>query len=194
MKKLSSKQLAQIAAFSELLERWGNTHNLMSKSQLKKACSHINESIEVAAYLGEFFVDLGSGAGFPGIPAGIAYPEKKIVLIEASEKKSIFLHHSLASLGLKNIEVINSRVEDLKQPIFNEPFEIVTRAFGSVKDTIRSTKHLLSAPGNSLKLIKTESQMKEEALPKNYIIKKIDKICLKEKEKQHILVTIEAEE
>ena len=93
---------------------------------------------------------------------------------------------------LKNIAVYNKRIEDLRPEDFPAALEIITRAFGSATHIIKSSEHFLSCPGNSLKLMKTFQQHKEEKLPTGYQEIKLEKILLKGKDKGRILVTIES--
>ncbi len=80
--------------------------------------------------------DIGSGGGFPGIVLGIYYPEKNITLIESISKKCKFLETAVSELGLNNIKVVNSRVENISE----EKFDIITaRGVSSVKEVLKNT-------------------------------------------------------
>ena len=71
-------------------------------------------------------LDIGSGAGFPGIPIGIVSPQQDVTLLEPNLKKVAFLHHIIGSLGLKNVRVESCRVEQFsKKPEFHEKFDLV---------------------------------------------------------------------
>ena len=96
-------------------------------------------------------------------------------------------------LKLKNIVVINERMENVNPDILPEFFDIVCRAVGTAESIINSSAALLQNPGVSLKLMKTSDQFESENIPANYSIKKIDELALKAKDKTRILVTIEAD-
>ena len=182
----------QLEKYKELLLKWNKTHNLVSKSQARNLDEHIEDSLSVSDLLGPEVLDLGSGGGFPGIPLAIKNPTKKFYLVESNAKKSAFLLNTSNQLELKNIKVYNKRIEELLPERFPNNLEIITRAFGSVAQTIKSSEHFLSCVNNSLKLMKTAQQYKEEKLPEGYKETKQEKILLKGKDKGRILVTIES--
>ena len=182
----------QLEKYKELLLKWNKTHNLVSKSQARNLDEHIEDSLSVSDLLGPEVLDLGSGGGFPGIPLAIKNPTKKFYLVESNAKKSAFLLNTSNQLELKNIKVYNKRIEELLPERFPNNLEIITRAFGSAAQTIKSSEHFLSCVNNSLKLMKTAQQHKEEELPEGYKETKQEKILLKGKDKGRILVTIES--
>ncbi len=89
--------------------------------------------------------DIGSGAGFPGIPIKIIRPEIEMYLIESSGKKSIFLSHIIKFLRLRNIEVIEERVENIKESFLVDV--AVTRALFTVEDFIKKASHIVKQGG-----------------------------------------------
>lgn len=182
----------QLEKYKELLLKWNKTHNLVSKSQARNLDEHIEDSLSVSDLLGPEVLDLGSGGGFPGIPLAIKNPTKKFYLVESNAKKSAFLLNTSNQLELKNVKVYNKRIEELLPERFPNNLEIITRAFGSAAQTIKSSEHFLSCVNNSLKLMKTAQQYKEEELPEGYKETKQEKILLKGKDKGRILVTIES--
>ena len=182
----------QLEKYKELLLKWNKTHNLVSKSQARNLDEHIEDSLSVSDLLGLEVLDLGSGGGFPGIPLAIKNPTKKFYLVESNAKKSAFLLNTSNQLELKNVKVYNKRIEELLPERFPNNLEIITRAFGSAAQTIKSSEHFLSCVNNSLKLMKTAQQYKEEELPEGYKETKQEKILLKGKDKGRILVTIES--
>ena len=184
--------MSQLDKYKELLLKWNKTHNLVSKSQAQNLDEHIEDSLSVSIFLGPEILDLGSGGGFPGIPLAIKNPAKKFHLVESNAKKAAFLLNTTNQLKLKNVKVYNKRIEDLRPAEFRSALEIITRAFGSATQIIKSSEHFLSCPGKSLKLMKTSQQYKEEQLPTGYEETKLEKILLKGKDKGRILVTIES--
>ena len=182
----------QLEKYKELLLKWNKTHNLVSKSQARNLDEHIEDSLSVSDLLGPEVLDLGSGGGVPGIALAIKNPTKKFYLVESNAKKSAFLLNTSNQLELKNVKVYNKRIEELLPERFPNNLEIITRAFGSAAKTIKSSEHFLSCVNNSLKLMKTAQQYKEEELPEGYKETKQEKILLKGKDKGRILVTIES--
>lgn len=111
--------------------------------------------------------DIGSGGGFPGIVLGIFFPELKITLIESIGKKCRFLEESAKALGLKNIEVLNTRVENIK----DRSFDIITaRGVSTVKELLKNS-YQISKQNTKWVMYKGERLDEElkEALP---VIKK----------------------
>jgi 16S rRNA (guanine527-N7)-methyltransferase len=184
--------LHQLERYKELLLKWNKTHNLVSKSQALNLDEHIEDSLSVSGFLGEEILDMGSGAGFPGVPLAITSPKKIIHLVESNTKKSSFLLNAINQLDLQNVRIYNKRMEELLPENFHDSLEIITRAFGPATRAINSSGHFLSYKNNSLKLMKTAQQFNEEALPQGYEEIKREKILLKGKDKGRILVTIES--
>lgn len=115
--QLSDLQIALLASHYELLTRWNKTLSLTSVRTLEEAVErHYCESIFAACHLPENPVsvaDIGSGAGFPGIPIAIVRPECSVVLIESHQRKAVFLKE--ACRELRNVRVMAKRAEDLAE-------------------------------------------------------------------------------
>ena len=184
----------KIKKYKDLLLQENQKQNLISRKQENNIDNHIKDCLSISSHLSSNIMDLGTGGGLPGIPLAIEDPRKKVYLVEASQKKCSFLLHTKNLLGLENLHVINKRGEDLRLKDFAEGMDIVTRAFGTVEKTIKTTKKLLENPNNQLKLMKTEEALKEEKIPKGYEVKKIEALDSKDKYKRRILVTIGLQE
>jgi 16S rRNA (guanine527-N7)-methyltransferase len=93
--------------------------------------------------------DIGSGAGFPGIPIKIIRPEIEMYLIEPSGKKSVFLKHIIRQIQLKNIEVIEKRIEEIQvNQGLSSPVDIaITRALFDIKEFIKKSSHIVKQGG-----------------------------------------------
>tara|TARA_Y100000590_G_scaffold133925_1_gene153166 strand:- start:11691 stop:12275 length:585 start_codon:yes stop_codon:yes gene_type:complete len=183
-------QEKQLEKFKKLLLGWNETHNLISKGETQNLEEHIADSLSVAHLLSKNILDLGSGNGFPGIPIAITNPQKKVFLVERKESKAAFLLNTCNQLGLMNTTVIKGDSSNLDPKDFPQPIDIVARAFGSSFEAIRAVNQFLKNPKNQLKLMKTSSTKDFEALPKEYVVEKINEIFLKGKDKGRILVTI----
>ena len=96
------------------LEKWTHRMNLTAIRKLPDMVpGHITDSLSVLPYLeGERAIDIGTGAGFPGLPLAIARPDMAFVLLDSSAKKMRFVRHIVASLGLANVTPVRSRAED----------------------------------------------------------------------------------
>ena len=126
---------------------------------------HILESLAIAPFIvGERRVDVGTGAGLPGVPLAIADPQSQYVLMDSNGKKTRFLFEVKRQLGLSNIEVETTRVENWRpvQPVDT----VITRAFADLATTVERIDHVLSDQG-VLFAMKTENASYElHALPR----------------------------
>ena len=187
----SSAQKALLVEFKKLFLFWNKTHNLIAKSQLSELDEHILDSLSVADLLRENILDMGSGGGLPGMPIAIKYPSKNIYLVESKQKKASFLLHAKNIMNLTNVTIIHSRVEDIEAQKLSSPLDIIARAFGNTESAVKASAHLLELPNTRLNLMKTVQKEPPENPPPGYETARLEKICRKEKDKQHILVTIE---
>lgn len=151
--ELNGEQATKLVAHLDLLDDWNQRINLTAirdrPSQLTK---HVLDSLTVLPWLkGERIADVGSGAGFPGIPLAIAAPAMHFVLVESVGKKCRFLEHVRDSLGLGNVEVVQARAEAY-QP--ERRFDtVLARAVGPLADLVKFASPLL-APGGRLLAMK----------------------------------------
>lgn len=130
-----------------LLTQWNKVYNLTAVRQPEQMLSrHMMDSLAVAPFLqGVHLLDVGSGAGLPGIPLAIAQPERQFTLLDSAGKRTRFLTHIQQQLGLTNVTVVQSRAESFKPTL---PFDgIVSRAFASLPTMLNQCHHLLCANG-----------------------------------------------
>jgi 16S rRNA (guanine527-N7)-methyltransferase len=116
--ELSAGQVRQVATHLDLLLKWNSKINLTSVRDPEEIVTrHYGESFFAARELlrsqaAPSIVDVGSGAGFPGIPFAILAPESRVTLIESTNKKTVFLNESIFALGLRNTRVFAGRAEN----------------------------------------------------------------------------------
>lgn len=141
-----------LAAYVELLARWNRTFNLTAiREPADMAVHHVLDALSVASWLAQLeadsrIVDVGSGAGSPGIPLAMYFPGLRFVLLDASGKKTRFLTQARIELGLGNVEVVNGRADEMRGQ-----FEVVIcRAFASLAGISEKTAHLLADGGSIL--------------------------------------------
>ena len=145
--------LAQnLQAYMALLVKWNKAYNLISVlSEQDMLYRHILDSAVVRSYLhGERVLDVGTGAGLPGLVLAMIEPQRQFFLLDANAKKIRFCRQVCTELGLGNVEVVHARVEEY-QPA-NAFTSIVSRAFGRVGKLLELAGHLCAPTGRFLAL------------------------------------------
>lgn len=144
---LSKSQQSQFILLLHLLRKWDRVTNLTAIRQPAAIIDkHFVDSLAIAPYLeASRILDVGSGAGFPGLPLAIYAPDKHFTLLDSNHKKTRFIRQAAAELGLKNITCVQSRVQSY-QPANVFPM-ITSRAFSSLQDMVKMTAHCRSEEG-----------------------------------------------
>ena len=145
---LSESQRNHLLSYLELLQKWNKVHNLTAvRDPAEMVTLHLLDSLSVLPHINvERLLDVGSGAGLPGIPLAVCRPDLQVAVMDASQKKASFMRQAKAELGLNNLEVLCGRVEQYQPPrIFDA---IISRAFSDLKEFVSLTRHLLM-PGGS---------------------------------------------
>ena len=153
---LEPEQTSRLVAYLRLIERWNETYNLTSiRDPSAMATQHIVDSLAAAAALQRRraprerrrLIDVGSGAGLPGVVVAVALPETDVVCVDSVGKKAAFITQAAGSLGARNVTSLHARVEGLKDRRFDV---IASRAFASLPDFVAGTRHLLAENGEWL--------------------------------------------
>jgi len=127
---------AKLIEYLALVEKWNRTYNLTAvRERDQMLARHLLDSLAVAPHLtGSSFADVGSGAGLPGIPLALARPQAAVTLIESSHKKATFLKQAVIELDLRNVEIVNARVEQWET---QQRFDVViSRAFAELSEFV----------------------------------------------------------
>ena len=143
----SSEQRDMLLAYLQLLMTWNRAYNLTAiRDPGEMIKLHLLDSLAVLPHLsGKRLIDVGTGAGLPGIPLAIMCPERDFTLLDSNGKKTRFLFQARCDLGLSNLKEINSRVESHQPEV---PYDaVLSRAFTSVADMVNKCSHLLSPEG-----------------------------------------------
>ena len=137
----------KLVHYIQLIARWNKVFNLTAIRDVEEMVSkHLLDSLVVQPYVeGQTVLDIGSGAGLPGIPFAITSPDKPFTLIDSNGKKTRFLTQAKIDLKLDNVTVIHQRVEDY-QPVKEGHriyFDVITaRAYATTDDILRTSAHL----------------------------------------------------
>jgi 16S rRNA (guanine527-N7)-methyltransferase len=148
--ELTDEQQLKLVQHLDLLDDWNTRMNLTAiRERPQQITKHLLDSLTVLPWLrGERIADIGSGAGFPGIPLAIVAPDKHVALVESVGKKCRFLEHVRDTLGLANVEVVQSRAETY-QPA--KRFDtVLARAVGPTADLVKYAGALVGGGGRLL--------------------------------------------
>ncbi len=150
---LDSDTQRRLLDYVALIGKWNRVYNLTAIREPEKTVSHhLLDSLAVAPHLhAKRLLDVGSGAGLPGIPLALADPDTHVTLLDSNHKKAAFLNHAVMELKLKNAEVCGERVESWQAQ--NRFDAIISRAFSDMGGFVCSTRHLL-APGGMFAAMK----------------------------------------
>ncbi|HUV99848.1 MAG TPA: 16S rRNA (guanine(527)-N(7))-methyltransferase RsmG [Gallionella sp.] len=134
--------------YLDLLNKWNKVYNLTAIRDPHQMISlHLLDSLSVIKHLwpGQW-LDVGCGAGLPGMVLAIAQPDWRITMLDSNSKKTSFVQQAIIELGLTNANVICARVEDWRPTVrFNG---IISRAYTELGDFLRSTRHLMAEHGS----------------------------------------------
>ena len=143
----TNAQQAKLLEYLALLGKWNRVYNLTALRETGSMLTHhVLDSVAAAPHLtGQRMVDVGSGAGLPGIPLAIALPRARITLLESNQKKSAFQKQAAIELELANVDVVNERAEAWHAP---QLFDVViTRAFSDLGQFAAVAGHLCASGG-----------------------------------------------
>ncbi len=138
---------ARLLAYLDLLAKWNRSYNLTSvRKPAQMLVRHLLDSLVIHSFLrGPRILDVGTGAGLPGIPLALACPGQDFTLLDSNSKKTRFVTQAVAELGLGNVSVVQSRVEAFEAAAGFDT--IVSRAYSTLAEFVRDVQSLLAADG-----------------------------------------------
>ncbi len=158
--ELDSEQKEKIIIHLETLAKWNKTLNLTAITDMEQMIiQHALDSLAVYPFIKPGrLLDIGTGGGFPGLPLAILYPELEVTLLDTRGRRVEFLRNVCLKLGLRNVSLVNSRVEDYRP---TQKFDtLTTRAFSSMSDMLKWTT-ALQHPGCRLAALKGKMPVEE---------------------------------
>ena len=147
---LSDQQIQQLLHYLSLIHKWNKVYNLSAiQDPIESVKKHLLDSLSIIHFVQPgSLLDVGSGAGLPGIVIAIMKPETEVFVLDSVGKKCRFMQAVKYELALENLIVVNSRVESFK---LRKSFsQITSRSFAESSKTIQLTKHLLEENGRYL--------------------------------------------
>ncbi len=140
-------QRHQLVEFLNLLRKWNRVYNLTSIDNTSDMVGlHLLDSLAILPYLkGKGILDVGTGAGLPGLPLAILSPDKEFMLLDSNAKKIRFVRQASIELGLTNVNVAQARIEQFRSEVGFD--SILARAFASLAEILSQTLRLLNPGG-----------------------------------------------
>ena len=151
--EISETQADRLLDYVDLLQRWNATYNLTAvRDPAAMWLQHVVDCMAAAPPVRALLptgrrariLDVGSGGGLPGVVWAVLMPEADVTCIDSVGKKAAFIRQASGSLGLANLQAVHARVESMAGPAFDL---ITSRAFASLHDFTRLTRHLLASGG-----------------------------------------------
>jgi 16S rRNA (guanine527-N7)-methyltransferase len=168
--------LVKLEGFLDLIERWNRSYNLTAVRRRQDMVSqHLLDSLSVAGALqGARVLDVGSGAGLPGVPLAIARPATHFVLLDGNAKRVRFLREVRRSLQLDNVEVVQERVQHYAPGLLFE--RVIARAFSSLGDFVDNAGRLCAVDGRLLAMKGPRYLSELGALPDGYRLEQVQSL------------------
>ena len=146
---------AKIDAYLTLLDRWNKAYNLTAVlDPRQRMIRHIADSLSVAPYLYAALaspsrcLDVGTGAGLPGIPLSLLFPDTHWILLDSHSKKTHFLVQVKAQLGLDNVDIVHARIEHYRPT--KKIGHIITRAWTALSQIVDKTQHVFEGHAGTI--------------------------------------------
>ncbi|MEI6069252.1 MAG: 16S rRNA (guanine(527)-N(7))-methyltransferase RsmG [Methylococcaceae bacterium] len=144
---IDEDKVEQLLGFIKLLEKWNKAYNLTAiRDREAMVRLHLLDSLAIVPFIeGKRVIDIGTGAGLPGIPLAIYLPDIEFILLDSNAKKTRFVQQAIIDLKLGNVSVCHKRVEQYHP---EKGFDTaITRAFAGLSDIVQLTAHLLNKDG-----------------------------------------------
>jgi 16S rRNA (guanine527-N7)-methyltransferase len=185
---------AQLLDYVRLLQKWNGVYNLTAvRDPAEMVTRHLLDSLTVFPFLeGEQILDVGTGAGLPGIPLALlsahSHPGRQFVLLDSNSKKTRFMQQAVAELGLKNVQVVHARTESF-QP--EQKFDVVvSRAFASVADMLAGAGQHCAPDGVILAMKGADPAAELVDLDTDFVVKQVHRLVVPGLDEDRHLVSL----
>ena len=187
---LSEAQCTAMQCLLTELNDWNQRINLTAiRDPQQQVTKHLLDSLSIQPYLrGTRIADIGTGAGFPGLPLALVNPDKQFVLIDSVNKKLRFVEHAARAMGLTNVGVMHTRAQDYRPP---QRFDcVVSRAVGSIENFVKWCGHLCVGGGRLLAMKGRYPDAELSDLPNGWKVAAIHALVVPGLDEQRHLVEI----
>jgi 16S rRNA (guanine527-N7)-methyltransferase len=190
---LTDEQAAKLIRLLDEMDDWNQRMNLTAiRERPQQITKHLLDSLSIHTFLrGTRIADVGTGAGFPGLPLALVNPDKHFTLIDSVAKKLRFVEHAVQAMGLSNVTTLHARAEAIKVIYRTERFDcIVARAVGQIALLIETTGHLLASGGRLLAMKGKQPDEELKAIPNGWKVAQIRKLSIPGLDEERHLVEI----
>lgn len=188
--ELSESQAARLIRLLDELDDWNQRMNLTAiRERGAQITKHLLDSLSVQPFLqGERILDVGTGAGFPGLPLAIINPSRHFTLLDSTAKKLKFIEHIAALLELPNVQTVHTRAESFRPA---QRFDIVvSRAVGPVEQFVKWTGHLCVGGGRLLAMKGRDPAAEVAKLPSGWKVAAVHRLNVPALDEERHLVEI----
>lgn len=187
---LSAADVERLMRLLDELDAWNQRMNLTAiRERGQQITKHLLDSLSIHPYLrGERILDVGTGAGFPGLPLAVVNPDRRFTLLDATAKKLKFVEHAANVLGLDNVVTVHARAEQYRP---RERFHtVVSRAVGPIERFVRWSGHLCAGGGRLLAMKGRYPAQELEALPSGWKLAAVHRLTIPGLDEERHLVEI----
>lgn len=188
--KLDDTQLQALQRLLDALNDWNQRMNLTAiRDPQQQVSKHLLDSLSLQPWLrGTLIADIGTGAGFPGLPLALVNPDKQFVLIDSVNKKLKFVEHAAQAMGLTNVTVLHTRAQDLKP---EQRFDcVLSRAVGSIENFVKWCGHLCASGGRLLAMKGRYPEEELKAMPSGWKVAAVHELKIPGLDEQRHVVEI----
>lgn len=170
---MNAETQSKLLQYLSLLHKWNKIYNLTAIREPQKMLTHhLLDSLAVILYLpGGSIVDIGSGAGLPGIPLALARPDWSITLVDSNHKKTTFLTQACVELKLTDVHVMVARVEKFSPQ--KKFLTVISRAFSALTEFVELAGHLCAEDGRLVAMKGVYPYDELESLPANIVVNRV---------------------